>query len=1214
MSIKRLASAIGQYESGDNYNALGPLTSSGDVAYGKYQIMGANIPAWTKEATGASIDPQTFLKTPEIQDKTAQFKMGQYYDQYKNVDDVASAWFSGRPVAKAGNAADVNKTTVPQYVQNVKSIYQKTADPFLNNFSNKVDQSRKAGKTDTDILNYLASSDKMIADKIDQSKKLYGKQPNLNNDKDLVNFLAQTYGGSMPTVPSVAVKGSTGIVKSLAQTLVKPLAEVGTSVYNVFKSVGDLMFGVQTDKAAADIAAKRNIPFVGETEPAFTGKENTTEMLGKALKYGSDIAGFAAGGETMAKTLGEGILKGAILGSEQFGILGATAGLGSGIEKNQGVYGTALETVVGGLTGGISGGAIGGVIPIAAAGTGAIIKSGQKILNKFLLPTEEKITNAVTEGVQKGIKPYFGVNITQSAKDAYTKNANQAVRIINQFKPFLQDSEGNLVIRNPQTRTELQDALWQAKKRIYSVYDYIKQTASNEGAKVDLKPIANELRTAATDSFLQDNEPALVKSMLSKAAAYEKRGSLTAEESQAWVENINAKLKAFYRNPTPNDVSGNTIDAMVANNIRNGLDSSIDQAIGVEYNPWKQAYGALKTIEKDVNRGAGAEMRKPTKSLIDSFDILSGAELAKSLITNNPADLVKSGAMFAIKEWYKKINNPNTYIKSMFKALEEANNVLPESSELGKSIIKQRFANAEKTAVLKLPAPQEQKLLDKVPGAVQTNVLPAGEKPIELGGRTAQTKTPAVIALPEAQETLQKAVQQLKAGEVKASQLKDTVANLKEYKKQVVQDWLNTEEGNQFAILKNLKAEDLNEAQVGLNNEVVSAVKNSSYYRKEKDIQDAMGDDGVIFTNPKTNATKLAVGEEERNKLFDDGWKRGMSIDELAQEAGYEKGYDYLVDQMDLAGESKVSRIETEAHRELLKTDPNYKNLDTTISKLERELDNWKTEKAPLQSRVEAGAKFNSREELNVKLDNLKNSKAISAKDADVFNALLENPEDYKTVSKDIGITKAKVQQVEKKVLDKLGVDNAGKASLESLFAIGGIGSGVSVGGIVLSKNKDGKIEIKTQENKDTSNSNPEGYIGPNDIAESKRLQKLKEQKSPEYYNGDNNVLSNKIDPKTGQKTQEREMRISAYGPTGSKMSNGKYPKSGYVAVSDRNNIPLGSKIIIDGNEYEVGDRTASKIHTQNGDTIDIFYNETDSKLRKRGVDYKKVKIIFPSK
>jgi len=52
--LSAAAKAVQSIESGGNYSALGPLLSSGDRAYGAYQIMGANIGPWTKSALGYS--------------------------------------------------------------------------------------------------------------------------------------------------------------------------------------------------------------------------------------------------------------------------------------------------------------------------------------------------------------------------------------------------------------------------------------------------------------------------------------------------------------------------------------------------------------------------------------------------------------------------------------------------------------------------------------------------------------------------------------------------------------------------------------------------------------------------------------------------------------------------------------------------------------------------------------------------------------------------------------------------------------------------------------------------------------------------------------------------------------------------------------------------------------------------------------------------------
>lgn len=124
---QKIAESIGQFESGGDYNAKGPIVPTGqyagDRAYGKYQIMGNNIPSWSQEALGYPITKEQFLANPQLQDKIAQHKINNIYNQYGNIEDVASVWFSGQPLARAGNRQDVLGTSVPQYVKNVRSIY-----------------------------------------------------------------------------------------------------------------------------------------------------------------------------------------------------------------------------------------------------------------------------------------------------------------------------------------------------------------------------------------------------------------------------------------------------------------------------------------------------------------------------------------------------------------------------------------------------------------------------------------------------------------------------------------------------------------------------------------------------------------------------------------------------------------------------------------------------------------------------------------------------------------------------------------------------------------------------------------------------------------------------------------------------------------------------------------------------------------------------------
>lgn len=88
------AAAISSIESGGRYDALGPVTKTGDRAYGKYQVMGANIGPWTKEALGREMTPQEFAASPEAQDAVFKAKFGQYSQKY-GPEGAARAWFAG---------------------------------------------------------------------------------------------------------------------------------------------------------------------------------------------------------------------------------------------------------------------------------------------------------------------------------------------------------------------------------------------------------------------------------------------------------------------------------------------------------------------------------------------------------------------------------------------------------------------------------------------------------------------------------------------------------------------------------------------------------------------------------------------------------------------------------------------------------------------------------------------------------------------------------------------------------------------------------------------------------------------------------------------------------------------------------------------------------------------------------------------------------------
>ena len=115
MSILDYSNAISGIESGGRYGILGPvIPKTGDRAYGKYQVMGANIPVWTEKYLGQRLTPEQFLASPEAQEAVFRGEFGRYIEKY-GPEGAARAWFAGEKGMHNPNAKDVLGTTVKGY-------------------------------------------------------------------------------------------------------------------------------------------------------------------------------------------------------------------------------------------------------------------------------------------------------------------------------------------------------------------------------------------------------------------------------------------------------------------------------------------------------------------------------------------------------------------------------------------------------------------------------------------------------------------------------------------------------------------------------------------------------------------------------------------------------------------------------------------------------------------------------------------------------------------------------------------------------------------------------------------------------------------------------------------------------------------------------------------------------------------------------------------
>jgi hypothetical protein len=329
------------------------------------------------------------------------------------------------------------------------------------------------------------------------------------------------------------------------------------------------------------------------------------------------------------------------------------------------LVGAALET----------GGQVAG--PLISKGSGTL-KASEQFMNKL-----------IDKAIEKGIRPTVSGKSTSTLMKDYLNDARTAVKTIvnNKNDIILSDEMGNAIQGElPKNVKQFGEAIDQMKKQIFTKYD---KMAISSTDMVELAPIAKELETVSQNKVLNDLSPNITNYAAKRAEAFTNRGGYTTSEAQDAIAHLNDSLQAFYKNPTYENASKASIDSMIANRLRKNLDNVIENSVGEGYQELKNTYGALKSIEKEVNHRAIVDARKNVKGLIDFSDIYTGPKLLEGLLTLNPMKVGKALATKTVAATYKYYNNPNTIVRNMFESVESLVSKTGQpriSEETGKNI------------------------------------------------------------------------------------------------------------------------------------------------------------------------------------------------------------------------------------------------------------------------------------------------------------------------------------------------------------------------------------------------------------------------------------------------------------------------------------------------------------------------------------------------
>lgn len=123
------------------------------------------------------------------------------------------------------------------------------------------------------------------------------------------------------------------------------------------------------------------------------------------------------------------------------------------------------------------------------------------------------------------------------------------------------------------------------------------------------------------------------------------------------------------------------------------------------------------------------------------------------------------------------------------------------------------------------------------------------------------------------------------------------------------------------------------------NEKVFAGLRNNPSYRKEKSVTDAIAD-GVLMIK---NNRRQIVEQQDVASYQEKGYQQIASIDEYANEAGYESAYDYLVDM------ENVSDIQTNerklSEQMLLETNKSYREVVSELASRKTDLQGEKVTK-----------------------------------------------------------------------------------------------------------------------------------------------------------------------------------------------------------------------------------------------------------------------------
>lgn len=192
-------------------------------------------------------------------------------------------------------------------------------------------------------------------------------------------------------------------------------------------------------------------------------------------------------------------------------------------------------------------------------------------------------------------------------------------------------------------------------------------------------------------------------------------------------------------------------------------------------------------------------------------------------------------------------------------------------------------------------------------------------------------------------------------------------------KREIEKSFLDSEQGKALIAKYDIQVQSYADA----NKEVIAGIKNNPYFQKEGSIKDAMGS-GFLM---EKKGRYVVVESDRVDTYIQRGYTRGMEVDSLASEVGFDNGQEYLEDQL-----SRVAPIkpETVVKKLLSYTDKLYGEISADLARTDELLRQAKDDKNSFYLGMKVGGDI-MRKKYKEKLSQWKHRKEKVAAAKDFF-------------------------------------------------------------------------------------------------------------------------------------------------------------------------------------------------------------------------------------